>query len=247
MKSPRHPRSAYDWFLHNARRGGCSEPEARRVASARMNARYSKHNTRIGVAKPARSQHRLSGSPSKPHVRVCKTQRERIRDAERLLERKIERSRLLMQQLMLAQKRGEDISSFVEEARSEGIEVDTGGVDTGGVDTAGVDTGGVEQKDKKGGNKKHPRAIKMCPDASIWRRLEFNTPHAPETASEPASMIASELQFHLEMGANLSASEYASEYMAEYAAEHFGWDLPASTIVESEGMRIEAFLHHELP
>ena len=207
MKSPRprRPATAYKWFLHHARRDGLSDLEARRVAMAKMNARYNKRESTT----PARTPPRVKRAKKRSTIRkvVCSTKREKLRD----IERKVELSRRLMEQLMLAQKRGEDTSRFVQQARAEGIEVD--------------DANGTEKVEQNFEANEYPRAIKIRSGANVRCldvRLEFKAPPLPDVLD--VGKLSNDLQFHLEMDASFDKA-----LREEYAVAFDSWDLPSNT------------------
>lgn len=222
MKSPRrHPRTAYKWLYRHARRDGHSKHEARRVAMAKLNSEYNKREPSTYTTPPAWTpppgwKYRWwSGDKRAIRMSVRKTPQEKARDVEkkRLFQLKVERSKLIMQKLMIAKKRGEDISKYIEEARRNNTE------------------DGDEKVEEEGCDEEcaTPRAIRICPpDANIFdnfrARLDFKVPPLNEN----------ELQFHLEMDLGAGAEAYT------------GWDLPVSSVVASEGLRIEECLN-ELP
>lgn len=142
---------------------------------------------------------------------VRKTPQEKAHDAEknRMLQRKVERSKLLMEKLMIAQKRGEDISKYVEQAQRNSTE------------------GGDEKVEEEACEKEcaTPRAIRIrSPGAKVIDFgvcLDFKVPSLEET----------DLQFYLEMDLGADVEAYT------------GWDLPVSSVIASEGLRIEACLN----
>ena len=228
MKSPRNPRSAYKWLYHHARRDGHSKTASRRVAMVKLNSQYNKRESGTYIAPPAWTpppgwKYRWwLGDKRAIRTSVRKTPQEKARDIEkdRLFQRKVERSKLLMQKLMIAQKRGEDVSKYVEEARRNSA---------GDGDEKVEEEGCEEECDT-------PCAVRIrSPGANVFNFeacLNFKIPCLNKTDFE--TDFETDLQFHMELDPCVDAADCTE------------WDLPLPSIIASEGSRIEAYLN-ELP
>lgn len=123
ISTKRAPRSAYKWYLRLAKREGLSGKAARQAAMTRMNLRYNtrpKHTDTLPFTwkQPKGWAHRWwCGDLKQMRLSMKKTKQELLREnsLKSNFEWRVEKLKALMDQLIIAKKRGEDIAPYVQE------------------------------------------------------------------------------------------------------------------------------------